>query len=779
MCSPPSFASTAMFSSSGPQRKPRSIASLLNPASPSEEYPNRQQRTHIDAGPTRNENGGAARATHRMHLAHGVSDQRSDNIAGPSRPYPPSAIFPDGDSPLPHASTATRYYSPTFHSRSEDRAWPPQAPQKRGISDIYDAEEQPHLKRSGKTRAKAVSAAAALGTMYAISSALKGISLDEAPARGTPVVFSADTKLRPEIQDSRCMSKTYKDFPRCMSCTSHAAQEPCRFLGVRILVRDSEYTVRAFSFRTQSVGASSPMLFPRTWNIPLDSGLIEETKKIIAAALLPTLHEEMHRIIISEVVHMPKRCNDPAACGKYMLASCSVPDKSRQDTCRASIFCSSWMCRVCGRAVCAECFRQVEALTLDPNGAADLRNSQLHGNPEFLRCLRGTEHRAQDFSILSRIDRTELTEVIRDMEGFLRTQPSLTAASENRSDDWHSASSAITSASSAELPARPIQRFENAELTEDIFRGIWAKGHPLVVTGVDRKLKIKWTPEYFTQRHGSQECVAIECQVNTSQGITPENFFGGFGHYDGRTQCWMLKDWPSTGFKSVFPELYDDFCQAVPMPNYVRMDGVRNLASHFPSNGGGPNLKPRIHTANANLEAAHSKGSMRLHLDWADALNVMTYAASDPAGQEGSAVWDIFRHEDRHKIRQFVRERLKLGRPGPLFNNEVYLNDAARRALWEEHGVNGYRVYQKAGDAVFIPAGCAYQVCNLSDCIMVTTSFVSPENIKRCEMVAMDAGSLRRIIPKPTHSVLPLKTILWFAWLSCCRQAKALVASGI
>jgi hypothetical protein len=43
-------------------------------------------------------------------------------------------------------------------------------------------------------------------------------------------------------------------------------------------------------------------------------------------------------------------------------------------------------------------------------------------------------------------------------------------------------------------------------------------------------------------------------------------------------------------FKSTFPELFEDFSQAVPVPDYVRRDGVFNLGSHFPSNTIAPDL---------------------------------------------------------------------------------------------------------------------------------------------------------------------------------------------
>ena len=51
------------------------------------------------------------------------------------------------------------------------------------------------------------------------------------------------------------------------------------------------------------------------------------------------------------------------------------------------------------------------------------------------------------------------------------------------------------------------------------------------------------------------------------------------------------QDWPpSADFRSTFPDLYADFSRAVPVPNFVRRDGVLNISSHFPSNVVAPDL---------------------------------------------------------------------------------------------------------------------------------------------------------------------------------------------
>ncbi|KAJ7915703.1 hypothetical protein B0H13DRAFT_1518519, partial [Mycena leptocephala] len=147
------------------------------------------------------------------------------------------------------------------------------------------------------------------------------------------------------------------------------------------------------------------------------------------------------------------------------------------------------------------------------------------------------------------------------------------------------------------IPAYEILRFTCSELTQDTFREVWAQGDPILVTGAGEKLKLAWDPQYFIEKYGGQNCEIVECETQGKRDTTVEAFFQHFGvnslwNGKGQTpQCWKLKDWPpASDFSSTFPELYEDFSVAVPMPNYVRRDGVLNIASHFPSNMVCPDL---------------------------------------------------------------------------------------------------------------------------------------------------------------------------------------------
>ena len=288
------------------------------------------------------------------------------------------------------------------------------------------------------------------------------------------------------------------------------------------------------------------------------------------------------------------------------------------DTCMTSIFSCSWMCRICGREACAECFAQVKELTEDRPGASQAeiaalqarREKHAHTNPFFLACTRRNEHQAKDFSAVSRFCTTELMQAIKDMEALLnspdpdetplhdaldptlnlqtallgndlststpsspsnipeltpsnysttdstgvRTPPDLSSATspiskdrqgmttgaESSSQDYLS-NLGVPGKSTEEAPSHFTRRFANSELTDDIFRPIWKRGEPLVVTGLLDRFRIQWTPDYFIEKYNAQSCLVIECQTDMNKRITVGEFFSGFGKYKDRTECWKLK----------------------------------------------------------------------------------------------------------------------------------------------------------------------------------------------------------------------------------------------
>ncbi|KAI0291970.1 hypothetical protein BC826DRAFT_1020640 [Russula brevipes] len=324
-----------------------------------------------------------------------------------------------------------------------------------------------------------------------------------------------------------------------------------------------------------------------------------------------------------------------------------------------------------------------------------------------------------------------------------------------------------------DTPFHPTVTFSDSTLTEETFRQVWVEGRPLVVKGVLDKFLIKWTPQYFIEKYSDHGCTVIDCITEARREVTVGWFFGLFGKYSERddSRVWKLKDWPpSTDFKSAFPELYDDFARAVPIPSYCRRDGVLNIASHFPPDVVAPDLGPKMYNAFATEDTEGSKGSTRLHMDMADAVNMMVHAEPCADGTPGGARWDLFRAEDAPAIRKFLIDRFGLANGlDPIHSQQFYLDKQLRAELYAKTGVRSHQVIQRQGEAVFIPAGCAHQVCNLSDCIKVAADFVSPENIERCARLTEEfrAQNLERMWKE---DVLQLQTMMWYAWVSCSSQ---------
>ena len=96
------------------------------------------------------------------------------------------------------------------------------------------------------------------------------------------------------------------------------------------------------------------------------------------------------------------------------------------------------------------------------------------------------------------------------------------------------------------------------------------------------------------------------------------------------------------------------------------------------------------------LDADLSVHRTCLHMDVADAVNVMLYASSRSDGQPGCAVWDLFRAEDADKIRLFLKKKYDQTHvfTDPIHSQLFYLDSDLRKELFERHGVVSWRIYQ-------------------------------------------------------------------------------------
>jgi hypothetical protein len=246
-----------------------------------------------------------------------------------------------------------------------------------------------------------------------------------------------------------------------------------------------------------------------------------------------------------------------------------------------------------------------------------------------------------------------------------------------------------------------------------------------------------------------------------------------------------IKDWPgTTDFKQRLPEHFDDFMNILPYKEYTTRNGPLNLASSFPRDWLQPDLGPKMYSAYESHDGVDGIGTTCLHLDMADACNVMMYTAENvwhadhvlntdipPEELERDprpigAVWDIYPKKDLPLIRRFlddIAKELERESEDPVHDQNFYLNAPLRQRLFESYGVRGYRLYQRVGDAIFVPAGCAHQVCNYRPCIKVALDFVSPESIFKCRELTAEFRLLSRRHQRRCD-LLQLDVIAYHAW---------------
>lgn len=69
------------------------------------------------------------------------------------------------------------------------------------------------------------------------------------------------------------------------------------------------------------------------------------------------------------------------------------------------------------------------------------------------------------------------------------------------------------------------------------------------------------------------------------------------------------------------------------------------------------------------------------------------------------------------------------------------------------------------------------QVRNLSDSIKIAIDFVSPQSIHLCEKLTEQFREQNGVTAWK-EDVLQLRSMAWFAWLSCCRKTGNTVTSS-
>jgi hypothetical protein len=118
---------------------------------------------------------------------------------------------------------------------------------------------------------------------------------------------------------------------------------------------------------------------------------------------------------------------------------------------------------------------------------------------------------------------------------------------------------------------------------------------------------------------------------------------------------------------------------------------------------------PKMYNSHQTSPDEVHQGSTKLHLDLTDAVNVMLWA--NMSDSEPAALWHIFWPQDAEILRKFLIQDIGFhGFGDPIHSQMFYLTPSMLHHLHNQHNIQPYTIYQRPGEAIYIPAGAAHQV---------------------------------------------------------------------
>lgn len=126
------------------------------------------------------------------------------------------------------------------------------------------------------------------------------------------------------------------------------------------------------------------------------------------------------------------------------------------------------------------------------------------------------------------------------------------------------------------------------------------------------------------------------------------------------------------------------------------------------------------------------------------------------------AIWDVFRRQDLPTLNKYlasnwqeltVSSQAMLSVKHPIYDQAVYLNEHHKRVLKDQYGIEPWTFQQHIGEAVFVPAGCPFQVKNLQSTVQLALDFLSPESLRESARMGQEIRCL------PNHQDAKLKML--------------------
>nr|KAJ0198003.1 hypothetical protein LSAT_V11C700350520 [Lactuca sativa] len=380
------------------------------------------------------------------------------------------------------------------------------------------------------------------------------------------------------------------------------------------------------------------------------------------------------------------------------------------------------------------------------------------------------------------------------------------------------------------------QDIKNQGISE--FRRNWVNGEPVIIKDIcDESSMLGWDPMVMWKgiqdtndekmKDDNRTVKAVDCLHRSEIDIELGEFIRGYSEgrigKNGEPEMLILKNWPSPSASEEFL-LYQrsEFITKLPLLEYIHSKwGLLNLAAKLPhyslqndvgpkilisygmydekSQGEGDSVNMLrfnmrdvvyllVHTCEVNVNRKNNNNE-DLIIDSIEDEKTLKCEDLNGTSEETSrpgAIWDIYRREDVPKLIEYMRLHWNEfgvsdhnimdddSVPRPLHEGVIYLNSHHKKKLKEEFGVEAWSFEQHLGVAVFIPAGCPFQVRNLQSTVELGLDFLFPESLAE----AVRLGAEIRELPNDHDAklqILEVGKISLYAASSSIKEVQKLV----
>ncbi|KAG0164853.1 putative JmjC domain-containing histone demethylation protein 2C [Apophysomyces sp. BC1034] len=493
-----------------------------------------------------------------------------------------------------------------------------------------------------------------------------------------------------KIQDKRCNTTAYKKFKnRCKPCTNRLKGKYCHFKDLRAfgVGQNKQLTFGPYFVNTETEDPVEIYNSKQRQDIKCVMKRSQQQRTYV----LQQIRQAILRILAEE-----SRTEEE----NPMTAGCRrVPVRDMGHCCNACshvIFNSYWMCAVCGVDLCHTCYRREEWES--PQDTCSFR--RIH-KPKHMVPLTKLTHES--------VQRIE--SACREIEDDNR------AAKRQRT----------TPAPPPEKdPMEPIIVRPSDKMSLESFQRYWKKIQPILIKSI----------------------LSESLQKEISESMAS----------DGQIKLDL----------DTVHRIYGSAIGQLPIKHYCIGNAYYNLANRLPKDYTRPDLGPSVvKPSEEELEGNYYPINMcvspldRIYSLWYadEKTDEVTDEENDEENEEGTdeeideldeendavaVEWHIYTYEDLDDIRNYLQDNVAhKDYEDVLFTNEVYLEKEDRESLCKTKKISSWCIQQKQGEALLIPAGCAFQAQIHKKAVLCEQKFLSPEHVNQSVDVTqkfVDAG---------------------------------------